>query len=455
MLQKIPSRLDTESQKDQKIFKNGIGILHSLNMSVRQLGMSATLKINEKSNALIENGHNIYKLGLGQSPFPVCPPLAEALKENAYQKDYLPVKGLKELREAVARFHQIQDNLDIDPNNVMIGPGSKELLFLLQLTYYGEIIVPSPAWVSYIPQAKIIGRSIKSVHTTYKEKWRILPDILEDLLANEEDVDRPRLLILNYPGNPDGVSYSESQLRNIASIAKDYGILILSDEIYGKLKHNNDHVSIAKFYPEGTIVSSGLSKWAGAGGWRLGTFSFPHELKWLMNSMAVVGSETFTSVSAPIQYAAIKAFEFEEEIENNVKHCQRILKEIGRQSANILKFAGIRVHDPTGAFYLFPDFSDFYNKFVEKRIRSSTAMCERLLKDTGVASLPGYDFGRPSIELTARLAYVNFDGGKAIEASEDIGLNNKLPKSFAEEYAPDTLTAMRKIAQWTIQEIKS
>ncbi|MHA2338323.1 MAG: pyridoxal phosphate-dependent aminotransferase, partial [Candidatus Hodarchaeales archaeon] len=298
--------------------KNDHGILHSLNMSVRQLGMSATLKINEKSNALIEKGEKIYKLGLGQSPFPVSPIVVQALKDNAHQKNYLPVKGLPALRDAVARFHQTQDNVDIDPENVLIGPGSKELLFLMQLSYYGEILVPSPAWVSYVPQAKIIGRNIKIVHTTFQEKWRIMPDALEELLANEEDVDRPRLLILNYPGNPDGVSYTESQLRTLASIAKDYGV-------YGKLHHENNHTSIARFYPEGTIISSGLSKWAGAGGWRLGTFSFPHELKWLMNAMAVVGSETFTSVSAPIQYAAVKAFEFGKELQDYVRHCQRIL----------------------------------------------------------------------------------------------------------------------------------
>ncbi|OLS19788.1 MAG: Aspartate aminotransferase [Candidatus Heimdallarchaeota archaeon LC_3] len=424
-------------------------------MSVRKLGISSTLKINEKSNLLIDQGHKIYKLGLGQSPFPVYPSVVQALKDNAHQKNYLPVKGLPALREAVARFHQIQDDVDIDPENVIIGPGSKELLFLLQLTYYGEIIVPSPAWVTYIPQANIIGRTIQIVHTTFTENWRIYPDALKEILENEEDVDRPRLLMLNYPGNPDGGTYSESELREIALVAKDYGILILSDEIYGKLNHKNEHVSIAKFYPEGTIISSGLSKWAGAGGWRLGTFSFPHELKWLMNGIASVASETYTSVSAPIQYAAVKAFEFDENIELYVRHCQRILSSIGQQSANTLKIAGIRVQDPQGAFYLFPDFSDFYDRFVEKRIRSSSVMVDRLLKETGVACLPGVNFGRPSIELTARLAYVNFDGAKALEASNEIGLNKKLPNDFGDTYAPETLTAMRKISQWIIEEIKS
>jgi aspartate aminotransferase len=442
---------------DNRLFekpKNIPNILHSINMNVRQLDISATLKINEKSENLIENGKKIYKLGLGQSPFPVCSSVTQALVNNAHQKDYLPVKGLSILREAVANFHQTQENVDIDPEDVLIGPGSKELLFLLQLVYYGEIIIPSPAWVSYIPQAKIIGRNIKIIHTSFNEKWRITPDSLENILSNENDTNRPRLLILNYPGNPDGGSYSESKLRALAAIAKDFGVLILSDEIYGKLHHENNHVSIAKFYPEGTIISSGLSKWLGAGGWRLGTLSFPRELKWLLKSMSVVASETYSSVSAPIQYAAVKAFHFGNEIENYVLHCQRILSAVGQQSADILKFADIRIHNPKGGFYLFPDFSDHYDRFLEIGIRNSSSMVDRLLQDTGVACIPGYEFGRPAMELTARLAYVNFDGEKALRASEKIGLHRPLPEDFGEMYANNTLTAMRKIAQWTIEKIR-
>ncbi len=116
-------------------------------------------------------------------------------------------------------------------------------------------------------------------------------------------------------------------------------------------------MSIAKYYPEGTIISGGLSKWCGAGGWRLGTFTFPQSLRWLQDAMAVVASETFTSTSAPIQYAAVRAFCSDREIEHYLWQSRRILDLIGKYITAALQKAGVLVSLPQGAFYLFPDFS--------------------------------------------------------------------------------------------------
>jgi aspartate aminotransferase len=329
----------------------------SLNMNVRGLKPSATLAINERSNAILREGRKVYKLGLGQSPFPVPEIVVNALRHHAHEKDYLPVKGLPELREAVADFHRRKDHVNASADGVLIGPGSKELMFLLQLVYYGEILLPTPCWVSYGPQAKIIGRNVKLIQTTYEERWRITADRMIDYLEKENDTYRPRLLILNYPGNPDGDTYSMEELQKIAEVAREYEIILLSDEIYGQLAHRGGHFSVARFYPEGTIISSGLSKWCGAGGWRLGTFTFPKQLSWLLDAMAAVASETFTSVSAPIQYAAVQAFRGGREIEEYLSHARRILHLLGTSCAEILQEAGIRVHLPNGAFYLFIDFS--------------------------------------------------------------------------------------------------
>lgn len=420
----------------------------SLNMNVRGLKPSATLAINERSNELRRAGKTVYKLGLGQSPFPVPEPIVEALRHHAPEKDYLPVKGLPALRESVADFHRRKDHINASPDGVLIGPGSKELMFLLQLVYYGEILLPTPCWVSYMPQAQIIGRNVKLLHTTYEERWRISAERVVDYLEQEEDTYRPRLLILNYPGNPDGDTYTMAELQRIAEAAREYEILLLSDEIYGQLAHKGGHFSIARFYPEGTIISSGLSKWCGAGGWRLGTFTFPKELFWLMDAMAVAASETFTSVSAPIQYAAVHAFRGGRKIEEYLSHVRRILHKLGMKCAHILQGAGIRVHNPSGAFYLFADFSHHADLLRESGIRDSRELAERLLLDTGVAMLPGADFGRPAGELTARLAYVNFDGAEALAASESIRLDVPLPDDFLAIHCADTIEAMEKIAEW-------
>lgn len=418
----------------------------NLNLNVRGLKPSATVAINEHSNALLAQGHTVYKLGLGQSPFPVPDPVMKELQANAFQKDYLPVAGLFELREAVANYHRRTQGTPFTAQDVLIGPGSKELMFILQLVYYGDLVIPAPAWVSYAPQAKIIGRQVFFLKTERENGWKMSPAQLEALCAT--DPTRPRVLILNYPSNPTGGTYSKSELKDIADIARKYRVILLSDEIYGELHHKGQHVSLARFYPEGTIVSAGLSKWCGAGGWRLGTFAFPHTLGWLREAMAVVASETFTSTSAPIQYAAVRAFQGGLDIERYLAHSRRILKHLGRWSAKMLNDAGVRTNRPDGGFYLFPDFEPLRDVLLPRGIADSPSLCRRLLDETGVAILPGSDFGRDPSELTARLAYVDFDGSKALFASVQVPLSEPLGDDFLETNCPNVTAAIRRLCDW-------
>lgn len=421
---------------------------HHLNPNVAGLKESPTLRINQHCKELAAAGKHIYKLGLGQSPFPVPEPVVNSLRLHAPQKDYLHVQGLPELRKTVAAFHRKKDGVDILAENVIIGPGSKELLFLLQMVFEGEVIIPSPSWVSYLPQARIIGNTIHILHTLPANKWRLLTAQLEEFCEAQHNR-KPYLLILNYPGNPDGITYNEADVKALAETARKYGIYILSDEIYGQLHHEGKHVSIAKYYPEGTIISSGLSKWCGAGGWRLGTFSFPSRLHWLMEAMAAVASETYTSVSAPIQYAAIQAFLCGAEIENYLWHVRRILALLGKETAAILSRGGIAVNEPTGGFYLFLDFSELADKFSARGITNSSLLCEKLLDETGAAILPGSDFNRSEDELSARLSYVDFDGAQALTASYSIPLHEKLPDDFLQQYCGNVLAAAHVIVDWS------
>lgn len=417
-----------------------------LNLNIRGLKKSATLAINEKSREIQEAGKKVYRLGFGQSPFPVPEPVVQALRDNAHQKDYLAVKGLLPLREAIASAYCRRQQLSVSPEDILIGPGSKELLFLLQLVYYGDLVIPTPSWVSYSPQAIIVGRRVNWVKTHQQNDWRLTPEELESLCA--QDPDRPRIVILNYPSNPTGATYTIDRLKKLAEVARKYKLIVLSDEIYGELHHSGQHVSIARFYPEGTIVSSGLSKWCGAGGWRLGFFVFPEPLRWLLDAMAVVASETFTSTSAPIQYAAIAAFQENPLLDDYLAKSRKILKFFGRSMHSQLESFNVHAPRPQGGFYLFPNFEAYRDNLSKKGVHTAAQLCDRLLEDTGVALLPSYDFGRPSEELTARLSYVDFDGAQALALLSDEYSDKELDQRFFERCGVGMLEALSLMRDW-------
>lgn len=414
-----------------------------LNLNVRGMGPSATLAINERSRQLQAAGKTVYRLGLGQSPFPVPEHVRESLARNAHQKDYLAVKGLPALREAVVAWVKRTEGLDYSPANVLIGPGTKELMFLVQLVYYGDLVIPTPSWVSYAPQASIIGRPIKWLRTRPETGLGIEPDTLGELCS--QDPDRPRLLILNSPSNPTGLAYTHEQLQALADVLRKYRVLALSDEIYSGTHFTGDHVSLARYYPEGTIISNGLSKWCGAGGWRLGFFVFPDTLTWLADAMAAVASETFTSTSAPLQYAAVSAFDERADMQRYLDDSRRILAGLADYAHRTLSEAGAQLHPAAGGFYLFPRFETQRDRLAARGIVDNGSLCERLLEETGVATLPGSCFGRPPEELSLRLAYVDFDGDVAL----DHAARETVDAAFFRRHCPRVTDAIDRMAAWT------
>lgn len=414
----------------------------SLRLDSRLSGLakSATLAINEQSRELLAQGRQVVRLGLGQSPFPVPSVMERALQLNAHQKAYLAVQGLAELREAISRYIERTEGLDYAPDQVLIGPGSKELLFHLQMACDAELLLPSPSWVSYAPQARILGRSMQWLSSP-ADKPDLDPEILDRYCRQEPA--RARLLILNYPNNPSGSTLDPDRLEAIAQVARSHHVMILSDEIYSGLHFDNQHVSIARYYPEGTIISNGISKWAGAGGWRLGAFIFPETLEPVLRNMIALASESFTSVSAPIQYAAIHAFNDNPELRDYLENCRRLVKALMLWSWETLTSAGARVPQPRGGFYLMPHMEALREKL---GIQNSGALCEYLLDNTGVAALPGTAFGRAPDELSCRLACVDFDGAAALAAIRQLPPETEPDEAFLAKYCQPTFDGIRRIA---------
>ena len=189
-------------------------------------------------------------------------------------------------------------------------------------------------------------------------------------------------------------------------LLRNHNLIILSDEIYSDLSFEVNYKSISSFCPEKTIVSTGLSKWCGAGGWRLGYFIIPDSLKEIKNMINVLASETFSAVSAPIQYAAIKAYENDHS--DYINKSRNILKAVGNFVYENLRSNKVLINSPQGGFYLMPE-------FLNKKFNSSSEMCDNILKNTGVALLPGSDFGFDKSRMLARLSFTDFDGQKFMD----------------------------------------
>ena len=400
---------------------------------INQLRPSATLAINEESNRLIRSGKKVYKFGFGQSPFPVPDSIISALKNNANKNTYLPMQGLEELRLAIANYLNKNNNNNFKSDDILIGPGTKELMFLTQIAFQGEVLLPAPSWVSYQPQALIAKNKVHWIQTTNSSNWFPTAEQLEDKIKSIEN--KNLLLFINYPNNPSGTVCKN--LQEIAEVAKKHKLIILSDEIYSQLTFDNQYRSISNYYPERTIVSTGLSKWCGAGGWRLGFFAIPDQLKVLKNSLKILSSESFTSVSAPIQYAAIEAYKGDHSAYLNT--VRKILSFAGNYVYENLKSNVINVTKPEGGFYLFPEFTN-------AKFSSSSEMCKDILNKTGIALLPGSDFGLDSNKMLARLSYTDFDGTNFLRNT--LG-SNKLDDADLKKNAPNIVDGVSLLKRWS------
>ncbi len=400
---------------------------------ILKLKESSTLVINEKSKELISKGKKVYQFGFGQSPFPVPEKIVEALKINAHRKEYLPIQGLTELREKISKYLLNKTGNDYPKENILITPGSKEAMLLIHIAFNGEIIIPAPGWVSYEPQAEIGSNKVHWLETSRSNNWFPSSKELEKKIKSIGK-GKNLILILNSPNNPSGTVCNN--IEELAKIAKKYKILVLSDEIYTDLTFSNNYKSISKYYPELTFITGGLSKWCGAGGWRLGFLAVPKKLTEFLKSLKSLASESYSTVNTPTQYASVEAYAYEHK-KYKLK-VRAILQAVGNYVYNNLKSNKILMAPPQGAFYLMPEFKN-------KKYKSSAKLCEAILRDTGVAMLPGSDFGFKPKKMLTRLSYTDFDGKEFFKNVTDCSqIDNEMIKKFA----PNVVEGVSKLSNW-------
>jgi aminotransferase len=304
---------------------------------------------------------------------------------------YTSNKGTPELREAISESVRCDQGLTYDPaEQILITTGVSEavdLAFRATLNPGDEVIVPEPCYVAYTPDILLAGGVAKTVPTRLEDEFRLQP---EDVAAAVTD--RTRALLLSYPNNPTGAIMTRSDLEDLADVVVENDLLVISDEVYGKLTYSGSHVSFAQLegMQERTVILNGLSKSHAMTGWRVG---------YVLGDPALVGAMTkvhqYTMLSAPTmaQVAALEAMQNGEEGMMQMKHEYDLRR---RMFVSGLNRIGLDCFEPRGAFYAFPS--------IQRWGLSSEEFAERLLHEQKVAVVPGSVFG-PSGEGFLRCSY--------------------------------------------------
>lgn len=410
--------------------------------------------MNELITTIRERGEQVYHMGFGESPFPVHSLIRKALCDNSWRQSYLPTQGIFQLRNQISKFYKTIFDLQYSPEQIVVGPGSKSLMFAALTALDGPIFLPAPSWVSYQHMARFQSREVHHMVTNSKNSYRLEPELLANTLQqNAPDSGQQKILVLNYPCNPTGHSYSSQQLRALVDVARDHNVIILSDEIYA-LTHFQDqeHHSIAKFYPEGTLITGGLSKDRSLGGYRLGALLLPENENQLLETLLALGSEVWSCVSAPIQYAGIEAYRTDTGIVEYIQDCTAIHEVVTRYVYHRIQAMGLSCPSPQGAFYLFPDWNQHREALRTRGVTTSNEFARYLLEKYRVSSLPGSDFGMPVEDLCLRLATVDYKGDLALEIFlKDRESLAKNPDQFVATVASSVVEGCNQLERFTSQ----
>ncbi len=395
-----------------------------------------------------ECSFGFYGFAFGQSPFPVPNLIQKALVSNVDKGAYAPVPGIPELREAISKYNKHYFGLEIAPERIYVGPGTKELIFNLLEILHGTVILPTPAWLGYLPQIRFLKKNYHMLPA--RANGKISPQDLRKLSLRLHD--RQKILILNNPHNPTGVVYDKLDLEEIADVCREQGITVISDEIYAQTTFDfSKFESMGKIYPEATFVTNGLSKSHAAGGYRLGYVIFPQHALDVRRQFKKILATEYTAVSTPIQHAAVAGFEISQEIEEYFQTTRNIHHLIGEYTFHALnELEGIKAVKPEGTFYLLADFNFFATELQKLKIDTSQKLSESLIVHPYHTAIVGGDsLVLERNDYRARIAYVDYDGKEVYK-----NYQNQKPKThsekleFVEKNAPKIVSGINMIGRF-------
>jgi len=363
---------------------------------------SSTLAIDAKAKKMRSEGIDIIGFGAGEPDFDTPDHIKKAAIDaiNAGFTKYTPASGTLELKQAICRKFKRDNGLDYNPSNIVISNGAKHSLVnaLQAICNPGdEVIIPTPAWVSYPEMVKLADGVPVYIHCSEEEGFKFTIDKLEKAIT-----DKTRAIIINSPSNPTGMIYSEEELRAVADLAVSKGIYIISDEIYEKLIYDGyKHVSIASFndkIKDLTIVVNGVSKSYAMTGWRLGYTASNEQIAKIM---ANVQSHATSNPNSIAQKAALAALEGPQEIIDEMS--AEFVKRRDYMVDRINSMNGVSCIKPNGAFYVMMNISKLIGKEIAgMKITGSDSFAEAPLEKANVALVPGSGFGT---DIHVRLSY--------------------------------------------------
>jgi aspartate aminotransferase len=360
-----------------------------------RLGTEGAFEVLAKARRLEAEGKNVVHLEIGEPDFATPDNIVEAgisAMQNGYTH-YTPASGIFEAREAVANFVSRTLKTEVDPSEVVLVPGSKNVLLFTLLSCIepgDEVILPDPGYPAYASQVNFIGAVPKTVTLREEKGFRMDLDELASLVTA-----KTRMIIVNTPQNPTGGILTEEDVKFVCDLAHKHNLLLVSDEIYSQLVYGFHHVSPMS-HPgmrERTVLMDGLSKSYAMTGWRLGYAVAPKELAAKLDKLMI---NTSSCAAAFTQIAAIEALSAPES-----EHAVARMVKVFEHRRNLVvdgmnAIPGIRCARPQGSFYVFPN--------IEGTGFDEHELSDRLLAEAGVAVLPGTAFGHAGRGFI-RLAY--------------------------------------------------
>ncbi len=381
--------------------------MQAINLSdrIKALSPSKTLAMSQKSAELRAAGVDVINLSVGEPDFNTPDHIKEAAKKAIDDNFsfYSPVPGYMSLRKAIAENIRVTEGVAVAPEQIVVSNGAKQALcnvILCAINPGDEVIIPTPAWVSYVEMVKLAEGVTVEVPASIEQDFKITPQQLRDAITP-----RTRMVMLCSPSNPTGSVYSKSELQGLVDVLKDYPeILVLSDEIYRHINFTGNYTSMATF-PElagRVVVINGVSKAYAMTGWRIGYSCAPVGLA---KAVTKLQSQYTSGPSSIAQKAAEAAY-------SGPQECVEEMRQAFERRRNLVvklasEIPGLKVNNPQGAFYLFPEVSSFFGKrYGEGVINNASDLALYLLEVGHVATVDGEAFGLPGY---IRLSYATSD----------------------------------------------